>query len=259
MDKDLMLVFVSLFIILLLIMFLLWEITATRHQKENRQRDEEMSYIMHDIKAPLNSIKGFAQGIIDGTISKGDEEKYLQIIKSESERLSKIAEDYAVYKKLDSARLVKDDVKVYPLICEILLSFEKTITEKGISLKGIEDIENSEVKNISVKGDKDLLHRAFYNLIDNSVKYTTDGGLIWLYITSDDKKVEVTVKNSSDISVEDASKIFNDGYRSDTSKDKKGTGLGLSIVKKISVLHKGDASATVENGNLSVSVVIPLK
>ncbi len=259
MDREIILIFVSVFFILLLIMFLLWEISASRHRTDNKLRDEEMSYLMHDIKTPLNSIKGFAEGILDGTIPEDEEEKYLRVIKSESERVAKIAEDYAVYKKLDSARIVKKEVKVYDVICEILLTFEKKITQKNIILKGIEDIENSKEKSVFVKGNKDLLHRAFYNLIDNCVKYTPYGGIIRLYITSDDKKVEVTLINSGEIEKADIEKIFAAGYRADNSNDKKGTGLGLSIVKKISQLHKGDVFAQTGNGKTSVTVTLSVK
>lgn len=258
MDRELMLVFVSAFLILLLVMFLLLELSAARHKKENKLADEEMSYMMHDIKAPLNSIRGFAEGIIDGTIPKGEEEKYLQIIKSESERAAKIAEDYAVYKKLDSVRIVKKEVKIYDVICEIFLSFEKTITDKNITLSGIEEIENSSVKTVSVEGDKDLLHRAFYNLIENCVKYTPCGGSIRLHIKSDAKRVDVTLNNSGEIEKTDTEKIFVAGYRSDNSKNENGTGLGLSIVKKISQLHGGDVTARTGNGQTSVTVTIPV-
>lgn len=259
MDKYLWVVFVFLFAIILIFMFLLWESSAARHKKEIKQRDEEMSDLMHDIKAPLNSIKGFAGGLIDKTISRSEEEKYLTIIKSEAERVAKMAEDYAVYKKLDSARLVKDNVRVYELICEIILSFEKNITDKNIELKGLDIIEASDVKNVEVMGDRHLLHRAFYNLILNAVSYTPENGEISLSIKSGSKTVEVSLSNTGELNEEELSRIFARNYRSENSKDKKGTGLGLSIVKKITALHKGDAEALCENGKITITVTLPKK
>lgn len=259
MEKDLLIVFVFLFAIILVFMFFLWESSAIRHKKEIKQRDEEMSDLMHDIKAPLNSIKGFAGGLIDKTISQSDEEKYLGIIKSEAERVAKMAEDYAVYKKLDSARLVKESVRIYDLICEIILSFEKSITDKNIELKGLDIIEASDVKNMEIMGDRHLLHRAFYNLILNAVSYTPEGGEIHLLITSDSKTVSVSLSNTGKLNEEELNKIFARNYRSDNSKNKKGTGLGLSIVRKITVLHKGNAEAMSENGKITITVTLPKK
>ncbi len=259
MEKYLLLIFASSFAIILLLMFLLCEISAARQKKENKERDEEMSDLMHDIKAPLNSIKGFAGGLLDKTISQSEEEKYLGIIKSEAERVAKMAEDYAVYKKLDSSRLVKDNVKLYDLICEIILSFEKSITDKNIELKGLDRIEASEVKNLEIMGDRHLLHRAFYNLILNAVNYTPEGGEISLRIKSGSKTASVSLSNTGELSDEEVHKIFARNYRSDNSKDKKGTGLGLSIVKKIVELHKGSVEAVSENGRIVMTVIIPKK
>lgn len=259
MEKDLLLIFSSSFVIIFLLMFLLCEISAARHKKENKERDEEMSDLIHDIKAPLNSIKGFAGGLLDKTISQSEEEKYLGIIKSEAERVAKMAEDYAVYKKLDSSRLVKDSIKLYDLICEIILSFEKSITDKNIELKGLDKIEASDVKNLEIMGDRHLLHRAFYNIILNAVNYTPEGGEISLRIKSGSKTVSVSLSNTGDLSEEEVNKIFARNYRLGNSKDKKGTGLGLSIVKKIVILHKGEAKAMSENGKITLKVTLPKK
>lgn len=259
MDKDLLMLFIFLLTVILLFMFFMWKSSAARHKKESRQRDEEISDLMHDIKAPLNSIKGFAGGIIDKTISRSEEEKYLGIIKSEAQRVAKLAEDYAVYKRLDSTRLVKDNVRIYDLICEIILSFEKSITDKNIELKGLDIIEASDVKTMGIIGDRHLLHRAFYNLILNAVNYTPEGGEIALSLNSGSKTVSISLSNTGEIRKEELNKIFLRNYRSDNSKGKKGTGLGLSIVKKIAVLHKGSIEALSENGKITMRVTLPKK
>ncbi len=259
MDTYLMRIFVSSFAIILLLMFLLWEMSANRRKKEMQERDEEMSDLMHDIKAPLNSIKGFAGGMLDNTISEKDRGKYLEIIESEAERVAKMAEDFAVYKKLDSARLVKESVCLYDLICEIILSFEKAITDKGIEIKGLDVIEASDEKSLEVMGDRHLLHRAFYNLILNAVQYTPKDGEIELSIESDYKTVCVSLSNTGEMNEEELEKIFARNYRSDNAKSKNGTGLGLSIVKKIVKLHKGEVQAFSKKGKITIEATLPEK
>lgn len=259
MDRDLLIIFISSFAVILLLMFLLWEMSAVRHHKEIKQRDEEISDLLHDIKAPLNSIKGFAGGLIDKTINQSEQEKYLEVIKNEADRVVKMSEDYDVYKKLDSEKLVKDEIKLYDMICEIILSFEKSITNKNIELLGLDKIEASEEKNLKIMGEKQLLHRAFYNLISNAVLYTPNGGEIFLALKSNSKTASVCISNTGELDEDEVSNIFTRNYRSNNSKDKKGTGLGLSITKKIMESHKGSAEAVSENGKITIKVILPKK
>lgn len=254
MQQQLLFIFVSSFAIILLLMFLLIEMSAVRHKKELKSRDDELSEFAHDIKTPINSIKGFAEGIFDGTVKEQDREKYLDIIISECDRLCKMTDDFVLSGKLGTAHIEKRDVKIYDLIGDVLLSFEKEITDKNITVTGVERIENSDEKNACVLGDKQLLHRAFYNVFANAVKYTSDGGGISLTINDKGKYICVSVSNTAGVKG-DVKRIFDKNYRGES--DENGTGLGLYIVKSIVEQHKGEVYAESENDKTCITVTLP--
>jgi len=110
----------------------------------------------------------------------------------------------------------------------VLISMERTIEEKALAV----DFSG---EDCVVTADKELIHRALYNLAENAVKYTPVGGSIAVYVNNG----AVTVKNSgTGIAEKDLPHIFNRFYRGDTGE--KGTGLGLYTVKAVLSLHGKD-------------------
>ena len=131
--------------------------------------------VSHELKTPMTTIAGFIDGILDGTIPKEQEDKYLHIVSDEVKRLSRL-----VKSMLDLSRIDSGEMQLHPTNFDItntivttLLTFEQKIDEKGIEIRGLE-----EARPQMVLGDQDLLHQVVYNLIENAVKFTNDGGAI---------------------------------------------------------------------------------
>ena len=127
------------------------------------------------------------------------------------------------------------------VLVNVIITFEQEIDRKGIDIKGLDMITPK-----SVYGDKDLLHQVVYNLVENAVKFTNDGGYIEFNIIESLERFDFMIKNSGmGIGASEIEHVFERFYKTDKSrsKDKKGLGLGLYLVRSIIRLHGGDISA----------------
>lgn len=204
--------------------------------------------VSHELKTPMTSIGGFIDGILDGTIPPEQEKKYLTIVSNEVKRLSRM-----VVSMLNLSKIETGEVKLSPQrydigkqMFETLLSFEQKINDKNIEILGFE-----EMNEVMIEADRDLIQQVVYNLIDNAVKFTPDGGSITLMATNNDEGTVVAIRNSgAGISDDEISRIFERFYKVDKSRsfDTKGVGLGLYIVKTIVNMHGGEITASSKKG-----------
>ena len=140
----------------------------------------------------------------------------------------------------------------------MFLLFEQSIERKKIEIAGLE-----EMKSVTVEADPDMIHQVLYNLIDNAVKFTQEGGQITASVLSDSEKVIVRIRNTGlGVSSEEINRIFERFYKVDKSRsfDVKGAGLGLYIVKSIIEMHGGQITAKSEEGKYTEFVFwLPLQ
>ncbi|GKX32112.1 two-component sensor histidine kinase [Vallitalea longa] len=205
--------------------------------KLEEMRRSFIANISHDFRSPLTSIKGFVQAILDGTIPPENQEKYLNIVLDETNRLTKLTNEILLLTKLENNGIQLDYsvFDIHLIIREVLIKFERKISEKKIHITLLID-----EKQIMVTADKDKIQRVIYNLIDNAVKFCSKGDRITIETTKYKDKVNISVKdNGPGIKENEIKYIFNRFHKTDRSRgeDKKGTGLGLSIVKEIMTAH----------------------
>lgn len=195
----------------------------------------------HDLRAPLRSIKGFAQ-ILEknlATVLSEDNKHYLNIIQASATSMDQLIEDLLAFSRLGKKELVKEEIKMKDLIEKVssdLRSSQKQ--EHSIDIK-IGAIENS-------FGDPILLKQVWVNLISNAIKYSMKKPKTEIEIgsKSNDKEVTYWVKdNGSGFNMKYADKLFQAFQRLHGQDEFEGTGLGLSIVKKIITAHGGHVSA----------------
>ena len=132
------------------------------------------------------------------------------------------------------------------MIFRTLLGFEQVIDKKLIEIKGLESLESN-----PVTADKDMINQVIYNLVDNAVKFTPDGGYIEVGSKRDAEKIIIKIRNSGrGIPSEEIDKIFERFYKVDKSRsfDVKGAGMGLYLCKTIIELHGGQIAARSELG-----------
>ena len=188
--------------------------------------------VSHELRTPMTSIRGFIEGILDGTIPPERQNYYLNIVKEETNRLSNLVNDL-----LDLARMESGELKLNFEPFDINESLRKCIIklESLISQKGLE-VEPYFEEEIIVLADKDSIDRVIINLLHNAIKFTPNGGVIRIYSSKKGSKAEITIEDTGiGIEPSELSMIWDRFYKSDKSrsKDRSGTGLGLAIVKNI--------------------------
>ena len=193
--------------------------------------------VSHDFRSPLTSMKGYLEAMVDGTIPPEQHEKYLNIVKNETERLTKLTNNLLTLNNLNITGMNLDitDFDINNTIRNTVATFEGTSRNKHISFNLILTGEE-----LFVSADKGKIEQVLYNLIDNAIKFSKPDSSIRIETNEKNETIFVSVKDSGiGIPKENLKLIFDRFYKSDHSrgKDKKGTGLGLSIVKEIINAH----------------------
>ena len=221
---------------------------AARLQTIDNSRGQFMGNIAHELRTPMTTIKGFIDGMLDGTIPPEQEKEYLRIISDEARRLSRLVRRMLEVSQLQSRDLTR--TKAPFDVCEsmrrVLISMEKKITDRGLDVDA--DIPDS---GIMVLGDNDLITQVIYNLLENAAKFARKGSALYLGVTTLNGKALISVRNEGDtIPAEEIPLLFERFHKSDKSRseDKDGVGLGLYVVKTILDQHKEHIAVTSENG-----------
>lgn len=213
-----------------------------------RQKNELITNVAHDLRTPLTTIVGYLELIKDDTaLSKEDVHKYSGIAYEKSIRLQEMMDDLFEFTKLDNAdiKLNKSMINLSGLIMQMTDEFYPSF--KDCNITPIVDLPE---ENIYVQGDGQLLARVFDNLISNALKYGYHNTDLKIEVSGDEKYATIKVINHGDtIASEDIPLLFNKFYRTDSSRNSKtgGTGLGLAITKNIVDLHHGDISVTSDD------------
>ncbi len=215
---------------------------------EEKSRRSFVANVSHELKTPMTSIGGFIDGILDGTIEPEKEAQYLKIVSDEVKRLSRLVTGMLNMSKLEAGEL---DIKpqtfdISEMIFRTLLGFEQILEKRHIDIRGLDTFDAN-----PLTADKDMINQVVYNLVDNAVKFTPEGGYIEVSSKRHAEKIIVKIRNSGKgIPSEEIDKIFERFYKVDKTRsfDVKGAGMGLYLCKTIIELHGGQIAARSEQG-----------
>ena len=229
----------------------------TEQADAERLRREFTANVSHELKTPLQTITGSAELIENGLVKQEDMPRFVGHIREEATRLVTLIEDIIRLSQLDEqTELPKEKVSLFEIANEACEVLRDSADKKDITLSVSGNSGN-------VYGVKHLLFEVIYNLCDNGIKYTPDGGKVKVDISETEKDVTLTVSdNGIGIAPQHHARIFERFYRVDKSHSKKsgGTGLGLSIVKHSVQYHGGKISIqSEENKGTAVTVVFRKK
>lgn len=204
--------------------------------------------VSHELKTPMTTIAGFIDGMLDGTIPQEKQAHYMKIVSDEVKRLSRLVRSMLDLSRIDSGELKMNTVHMdlTEMVCGVLVSSEQRIEQKRLTVTGLEDCERQEIR-----GDYDLMHQVLYNLLDNAIKFTNEGGNIHIRLYRENGRVYTAIRNSGEgIPPEEMPQIFERFYKSDRSRslDKNGVGLGLYIVHTVIRLHGGEIAVRSVQG-----------
>lgn len=232
------------------------EMTKNLERLENSRRDF-IANASHELRSPMTSIKGFIDAILDGVVPEDKTKEYLTVIKSEINRLSLL-----VTKLLDIAKFESEELQLNKAVFDINSLLRRTIAkfEPSIIDKKLFVHANYQEKVLLVEADEEMIERVCVNLIQNSLKYTSDNGDMYIVTKKKKNKVFVSIiDNGQGINLDEINLIWDRFYKTDTSRgvDKVGVGLGLSIVKKILDAH-GEMIAVSSEPNVKTEFTFSL-
>jgi signal transduction histidine kinase len=197
-------------------------------EKEAYDANKELITAMsHDLRTPMTTISGFIDGILSGAIPEEKHEYYLGVISEEVRRLSRLVTALLDISRMQAGerKFTMADFDICELSRQVLISFEQKIEAKKLDVSFECDSDR-----MDVIGDRDAIHQVLYNICDNAIKFSHDGGKYDIRITEKDKRIHVSVYNEGvGIPSEDVARIFDRFYKSDKSRglDKSGVGLGM--------------------------------
>ncbi len=218
-------------------------------ERSEQRRNDFIANVSHELKTPMTTIAGFADGLLDGTIPKDQQDKYLATIADETRRLSRLVRSMLDLSRMESAGTDltrRREFDILEVIISTLLSFEARAEEKRLDV----DLQLPE-NHVNVLADPDAITRVVYNLMDNAVKFAAERSVLTVSLWKTDGKAYVSVKDRGEtIPADDLPFIFDRFHKSDRSRslDREGVGLGLYLVKRILDAHGEDIAVTSRDG-----------
>jgi two-component system phosphate regulon sensor histidine kinase PhoR len=228
-----------------------------REQIEKTRRDF-IANVSHELRTPLTSIQGYTETLIDSTPQGDHAREFLDIIRKNAMRMSRLTEDLLTLARVESGeqRFEVFPVSASELLVEILQAFKEIARMQGVEL----EIEKDD--DTHVNADREAIHQVFSNLVENALKYGASGGRIVLGAIAKEDGVEFYVRDfGAGISSEHLPRLFERFYRVDKARSREsgGTGLGLAIAKHIVLAHGGTIRANSDlNHGSSFFFVLPL-
>ena len=221
---------------------------AENIQSNDNSRGQFMGNIAHELRTPMTTIKGFVDGILDGTIPPDMQNHYLQLVSEETGRLARLIQNMLDLSKLESGEYQVNArmFNIWETLTGVALSAEQRINDGMIDIDGLTMDEK-----VLVYADPDLIHQVAYNLLDNAIKFTPAGGTIRFGVERLGPEVEVSIWNSGQgISPEALPYVFQRFYKEDQSRGlhARGAGLGLNICKVLVNLSGGQIRVESKQG-----------
>jgi len=212
---------------------------AELHASQTSQRDF-VANVSHDLKTPLTSIQGFAQALMDGTVSEAEGRvAAARVIYDESDRLRRLVDDLLDLARIDAGQVEfkREPVDLGPLLEAVMAGASLRAQHAGVIL------EHEQPDRATIIGDGDRLSQVFTNLVDNAIKHSPQGGQVRVWTKREQGWVSIHVDDQGEgIPEEELSRIFERFYQVDKSRTSgrgRGVGLGLAIVSELVEAHGG--------------------
>jgi two-component system phosphate regulon sensor histidine kinase PhoR len=215
-------------------------VAAGRERKLSALKSDFVANVSHELKTPLSLVRMFAELLQSGRVDgEAKRKQYLQIILSESERLSALIENVLDFAKVERGKSGYDftecalgEVVMRAVeVCRVRAEQDRIELELSVD-PGIPP----------VRADERAIEIAVINLVDNALKYAKDGNRVRIAVGRRGKVAEVSVTDQgAGIALEDRRRIFERFVRGRGTKQVRGSGIGLALVKHIATAHGGDA------------------
>jgi two-component system phosphate regulon sensor histidine kinase PhoR len=221
-------------------------------------RRDFVANVSHELKTPLTSISGYAETLLGDSADPETTQRFLQTILSNARRMQRLVDDLLDLSRIEAGRW-------HPTLSEVDVGAVARESWAALAARAdshrVELVMDIAPDAATVSADLDAVRQVLTNLMDNSLRYTPEGGRITCITRRQDGAVAVSVRdNGAGITREHLPRIFERFYRADQSRSREegGTGLGLAIVKHLVEAHGGRVTAESERGSgTTVTCVFP--
>lgn len=233
----------------------------TKQQKLELSRREFVANVSHELRTPLTTVKSYAETLIDSAEDPDSMEvKFLKVIETETDRMTRIVKDLLTLSHLDnssSEQLQTDEVDIQKFLEGIISKIEINARNKE------QTITYTAMNQMPViKINRDRLEQVIVNILSNAIKYTPNGGHIEVFSSRIYNNLLITVTDDGiGIPEENLPRIFERFYRVDKARSREtgGTGLGLAIAKQIVEAFGGKINIKSEyNKGTEVTITLPI-
>ena len=208
----------------------------------------------------MTTIGGYVDGVSGRTIPPERQRYYMQIVSDETKRLSRLVRSMLDISKLQDMGGIPEEKKtrfdLEECAGQVLITFEQKINEKHLDV----DVDFPE-HPVYTRADVDAITQVIYNLVDNSVKFCTEGGKLGLKLKEGGNKIYFSVSNEGKtIPPEELPLVFDRFHKIDKSRseNRDGWGLGLYIVKTLVCSHGENISVASRDGKTEFTFTLPL-
>ncbi len=252
--RNIVLIGLAAFAVLFGFSYLLSGLITRPVEKSWQEQQRFLSDASHELKTPLTVILSSADLLAQS--ASGDEQGYVDNIRSESRRMKKLVESMLTLARADDGghKAAFAPLDWSDLVTDTALRFEPVAFEAGRQL--LYNID----EGLRVSGDADKLRQLIGILLDNAIKYAPEGSAIRLTLTAEEKNARLTVENGGEpIPPQVVARLFDRFYRADGSRSgTQGFGLGLSIARSIVTEHRGTIRCESDQRSTRFIVTLPL-
>lgn len=232
--------------------------TAEAH---NRAKDEFLSIVSHELRSPLNAVLGYARVARLSAHDAAEVQKSCEIIERNAKAQQQLIEDL-----LDTARIISGKLRLEVGQTDLRLVLEEAleVARPTAEAKEIELIARLGAEPQQVIGDQARLQQVVWNLLQNAIKFTAEGGRVELRLEADASQARIIVRDTGKgIEPEFLPSVFDRFTQQDASRTRRhgGLGLGLSLVKQLVEMHGGTIHAASDGvgRGATFTVALPLR
>ncbi|KMY51570.1 ATP-binding sensor histidine kinase [Peribacillus loiseleuriae] len=225
-----------------------------RLEKDKQSRRHFLSNISHDLRAPISSVKGYLEAILDGVVqTDGQRMQYLKNSLDRIHNLNLLIHDLFELSQLESGQIPfsLDFIPLDKFMDHLYQKYETDTVSHGLNFRLDNQLAEADTLSMMVELDSDRIEQVFTNLINNALNHTREGEIILsLAKARDSQHIIISVQDTgSGIPTEELPFIFDRNFtKARKYSVTKGHGLGLSICKEIITFHKGEIWAESEEG-----------
>src|SRR5438067_3755862 len=233
------------------------DITQLKHL--DKVRSDFVANVSHELRTPLSILRGYIETLLDNPETSREEfSRVLSVMERHSKRLGLLVDDLLSLTQLESANteLELNQVRVKELFNNLIHDWKEKFAAKNLKL-----VVDLPPDLQTIRADETRVQEVLYNLLENAVKYSREGGEIRLQAARRGSEIVLNVSDDGiGISRDQLPRIFERFYRADKARSREhgGTGLGLAIAKHIAQLHGGRIEAESELGRgTTIRVFLP--